>query len=173
MNLLNELIKQFKTRDLSNIKYEYTKLDIDKAKLEYLESPDRIDREYTEFLRSQSDIFPVKTDNNLIWLCSYIYLFDKASLLTELYDLVEETKDLILKKEVFIDNDKHLWWTINESSFLNVRYQEHNAHVPGGEFWYGKEAKEKLSLYINNEDSDALVMAIAHFIYTNVKEGKL
>ena len=173
MNLLSKVIEQFKSKDLSSIKYEYTKLDIDKAKLEYLESPDRIDREYTEFLRPQSDIFPVKTDDNLIWLCSYIYLFDKASLLTELYDLVEENKDLILKKEVFIDNDKHLWWTINESSFLNVRYQEHNAHVPGAEFWYGKEAKEKLSLYINHEDSDALVMAIGHFIYINVLQGRL
>lgn len=173
MNLLSKVIEQFKSKDWANVKYNYTKLDIDKAKLEYLESPNRTTTEYIKFLRPQSDIFPVKTDNNLIWLCSYLYLFDKASLLTELHDLVDENKDLILKKEVFIDNDKHLWWTINESSFLNVRYQEHNAHVPGAEFWYGKEAKEKLSLYINREDSDALVMAIAHFIYTNVKEGKL
>ena len=63
MNLLSKVIEQFKSKDLSNIKYEYTKLDIDKAKLEYLESPDRINKEYTEFLRPQSDIFPVKTDN--------------------------------------------------------------------------------------------------------------
>lgn len=173
MNLLIKVIEQFKSRDLSNIKYDYTKLDIDKAKLEYLESPNRTILDYTNYLRPQSDIFPVKTDDNLIWLCSYLYLFDKASLFTELHDLVEENKDLILRKEVFIDNDKHLWWSINEDSLLRVRYQEHNAYVPSAVFWYGKEAKEKLSLYINREDSDALIMAIAHFVYINVKEGKL
>lgn len=173
MNLLIKVIEQFKSRDLSNIKYDYTKLDIDKAKLEYLESPNRTILDYTNYLRPQNDIFPVKTDDNLIWLCSYLYLFDKASLFTELHDLVEENKDLILKKEVFIDNDKHLWWTINEDSLLRVRYQEHNVYVPSAVFWYGKEAKEKLSLYINREDSDALIMAIAHFVYINVKEGKL
>lgn len=173
MNLLSKVIEQFKSRDLSNIKYDYTKLDIDKAKLEYLESPNRTILDYTNYLRPQEDIFPVKTDDNLIWLCSYLYLFDKASLFTELHDLVEENKDLILRKEVFIDNDKHLWWSINEDSLLRVRYQEHNAYVPSSVFWYGKEAKEKLSLYINKEDSDALVMAIAHFVYINVKEGKL
>lgn len=172
MNLLNELIKQFKTRDLSNIKYEYTKLDIDKAKLEYLESPNRTTTGYTEFLRPQSDIFPVKTDNNLIWLCSYLYLFDKPTLLKELNVIVKLIDNLILKGDVFVDNDKYLHWSINNIAFLTARYQDHTVQVSSMIF-QANDFEEKVSLYVKHNDSDALVMAIAHFIYTNVKEGKL
>lgn len=173
MNLLNEVIKQFKTKDLSNIKYEYTKLDIDKAKLEYLESPDRIDREYTEFLRSQDDIFPVKTDNNLIWLCSYLYLFDKPTLLNELHVIVELVDDLILKGEAFVDNDKCLNWSINDPEFLTARYQDRTVQISALIFQYTNDFEDKVALYVKHNDSDALVMTIAHFIYINVKEGKL
>lgn len=49
MNLLSKVIEQFKSKDWANVKYDYTKLDIDKAKLEYLESPNRTILEYTNF----------------------------------------------------------------------------------------------------------------------------
>lgn len=169
MNNLMNLINQFKEKDVYNICYQYTKLDKDIAVSEYVERqidgtlPDfATDSNY--FLRSQDNIFPVKTSNELTWLCGLLFLFDMKNLLELLHDLlsVNDPFILILKGDTYVDNDKHLEWEIIHCNKIWVGYQ-------------GKEQTVDLDNLKDEKihDKDALVMAIGHFIYINVLQGRL
>lgn len=167
MNNLMNLINQFKQKNVYNIYYQYTKLDKDIAISEFVERqidgtlPDfATDSNY--FLRSQDNIFPVKTSNELTWLCGLLFLFDMKNLL-ELLDKLLSVNDpfiLILDGDTYIDNDKHLSWTIDNNK-LDIYYQ-------------GKRQTVDLNNPNNKTyNKDALVMAIGHFIYINVVQGRL
>lgn len=165
MNNLVNLINQFKEKNVFNICYQYTKLDKDIAVSEFVERqidgtlPDfATDSNY--FLRSQDNIFPVKTSDELTWLCGLLFLFDMKNLLELLHNLlsVNNLFLLILKGDTYVDNDKHLEWAMNTNG-ITVRYQ-------------GKRQTVSLNdpkIY----DKDSLIMAIGHFIYINVLQGRL
>lgn len=167
MNNLMNLINQFKQKNIYNICYQYTKLDKDIAVSEYVER--QIDGTLPEnatdsnyFLRSQDNIFPVKTSNELTWLCGLLFLFDMKNLLILLEELISLNDPfiLILDGDTYIDNDKHLEWSINNSN-LDIYYQ-------------GKSQKVNLKNPTNKSyNKDAIVMAIGHFIYINVLQGRL
>lgn len=165
MNNLVNLINQFKEKNVFNICYQYTKLDKDIAVSEFVERqidgtlPDfATDSNY--FLRSQYNIFPVKTSDELTWLCGLLFLFDMKNLLELLHNLLSVNNPflLILKGDTYVDNDKHLEWDMNTNG-ITVRYQ-------------GKRQTVSLNdpkIY----DKDSLIMAIGHFIYINVLQGRL
>ena len=165
MNNLVNLINQFKEKNVFNICYKYTKLDKDIAVSEFVERqidgtlPDfATDSNY--FLRSQDNIFPVKTSDELTWLCGLLFLFDMKNLLELLHNLLSVNNPflLILKGDTYVDNDKHLEWAMNTNG-ITVRYQ-------------GKRQTVSLNdpkIY----DKDSLIMAIGHFIYINVLQGRL
>ena len=165
MNNLVNLINQFKEKNVFNICYQYTKLDKDIAVSEFVERqidgtlPDfATDSNY--FLRSQDNIFPVKTSDELTWLCGLLFLFDMKNLLELLHNLLSVNNPflLILKGDTYVDNDKHLEWAMNTNG-ITVRYQ-------------GKRQTVSLNdpkIY----DKDSLIMAIGHFIYINVLQGRL
>lgn len=167
MNNLMNLINQFKQKNVYNICYQYTKLDKDIAVSEYVER--QIDGTLPEnatdsnyYLRSQDYIFPVKTSNELTWLCGLLFLFDMKNLLILLEELISLNDPfiLILDGDTYIDNDKHLEWSIINSK-LDIRYQ-------------GDSQKVNLKNPTNKFYSkDAIVMAIGHFIYINVLQGRL
>lgn len=167
MNNLMNLINQFKQKNVYNICYQYTKLDKDIAVSEYVER--QIDGTLPEnatdsnyFLRSQDNIFPVKTSNELTWLCGLLFLFDMKNLLILLEELISLNDPfiLILDGDTYIDNDKHLEWSITNSK-LDIRYQ-------------GKRQTVDLNNPNNKTyNKDAIVMAIGHFIYINVLQGRL
>lgn len=165
MNNLVNLINQFKEKNVFNICYQYTKLDKDIAVSEFVERqidgtlPDfATDSNY--FLRSQDNIFPVKTSDELTWLCGLLFLFDMKNLLELLHNLLSVNNPflLILKGDTYVDNDKHLEWAMNTNG-ITVRYQ-------------GKRQTVSLNdpkIY----DKDSLIMTIGHFIYINVVQGRL
>lgn len=167
MNNLVNLINQFKEKNVFNICYQYTKLDKDIAVSEFVERqidgtlPDfATDSNY--FLRSQDNIFPVKTSDELTWLCGLLFLFDIKNLLELLHNLLSVNNPfiMILKGDTYVDNDKHLEWAMNTNG-ITVRYQ-------------GK--RQTVSLNDPNNkiyDKDSLIMAIGHFIYINVVQGRL
>ena len=167
MNTLMTLIDLFKQKNIYSICYNYTKLDKDIAISKYVDHQmdgtlpeNATDSNY--FLRSQDHIFPVKTSNELTWLCGLLFLFDMKNLL-ELLDKLLSVNDpfiLILDGDTYIDNDKHLGWSINNSN-LDIYYQ-------------GKSQKVNLKNPTNKfYNKDAIVMAIGHFIYINVLQGRL
>ena len=167
MNNLMNLINQFKQKNVYNIYYQYTKLDKDIAVSEYVER--QIDGTLPEnatdshyFLRSQDNIFPVKTSNELTWLCGILFLFDMKNLLILLEELISLNDPfiLILDGDTYIDNDKHLEWSIDNSK-LNIHYQGYTQKV---------NLKNPTNKFYNK---DAIVMAIGHFIYINVLQGRL
>ena len=167
MNNLMNLINQFKQKNVYNICYQYTKLDKDIAVSEYVER--QIDGTLPEFatdsnyfLRSQDNIFPVKTSNELTWLCGLLFLFDMKNLLILLEELISLNDPfiLILDGDTYIDNDKHLEWSITNSK-LDIRYQGYTQKV---------NLKNPTNKFYNK---DAIVMAIGHFIYINVLQGRL
>lgn len=167
MNNLMNLINQFKQKNIYNICYQYTKLDKDIAVSEYVER--QIDGTLPEnatdskyYLRSQDYIFPVKTSNELTWLCGLLFLFDMKNLL-DLFNEMISINDpfiLILNGSTYIDNDKLLAWVIDNGRF-NIYYQ-------------GNTQKINLKKPSNKSyNKDAIVMAIGHFIYINVLQGRL
>ena len=167
MNNLVNLINQFKQKNVYNICYQYTKLDKDIAVSEYVER--QIDGTLPEnatdskyYLRSQDYIFPVKTSNELTWLCGLLFLFDIKNLLDLFNELISINDPfiLILNGSTYIDNDKLLAWVIDNGRF-NIYYQ-------------GKTQKINLKNPTNKSyNKDAIVMAIGHFIYINVLQGRL
>ena len=167
MNNLMNLINQFKQKNVYNICYQYTKLDKDIAVSEYIER--QIDGTLPEnatdskyYLRSQDYIFPVKTSNELTWLCGLLFLFDTKNLLDLFNELISINDPfiLILNGSTYIDNDKLLAWVIDNGRF-NIYYQ-------------GNTQKINLKNPTNKSyNKDALVMAIGHFIYINVLQGRL
>ena len=167
MNNLTKLIDQFKQKEIYSICYNYTKLDKDIAIMEYLDH--KIDGTLPEnatdsryYLRSQDYIFPVKTSNELTWLCGLLFLFDTKNLLDLFNELisVSDLFILILDGDTYIDNDKHLEWAIDNDTF-NIHYQ-------------GDIQKINLKNPSNKSyNKDAIVMAIGHFIYINVLQGRL
>ena len=167
MNNLMNLINQFKQKKIYNICYHYTKLDKDIAVSEYVER--QIDGTLPEnatdskyYLRSQDYIFPVKTSNELTWLCGLLFLFDMKNLLDLFNELISINDPfiLILNGSTYIDNDKLLAWVIDNGRF-NIYYQ-------------GNTQKINLKNLTNKSyNKDALVMAIGHFIYINVLQGRL
>lgn len=167
MNNLMNLINQFKQKNVYNICYQYTKLDKDIAVSEYVER--QIDGTLPEnatdskyYLRSQDYIFPVKTSNELTWLCGLLFLFDMKNLLILLEELISINDPfiLILDGDTYVDNDKHLEWSITNSK-LDIRYQGDSQKV---------NLKNPTNKFYNK---DAIVMAIGHFIYINVLQGRL
>lgn len=167
MNNLMNLINQFKQKNIYNICYQYTKLDKDIAVSEYVER--QIDGTLPEnatdskyYLRSQDYIFPVKTSNELTWLCGLLFLFDTKNLLDLFNELISINDPfiLILNGSTYIDNDKLLAWVIDNGRF-NIYYQ-------------GNTQKINLNKPSNKSyNKDAIVMAIGHFIYINVLQGRL
>lgn len=167
MNNLMNLINQFKQKNIYNICYQYTKLDKDIAVSEYVER--QIDGTLPEnatdskyYLRSQDYIFPVKTSNELTWLCGLLFLFDMKNLLDLFNELISINDPfiLILNGSTYIDNDKLLAWVIDNGRF-NIYYQ-------------GNTQKINLKNPTNKSyNKDAIVMAIGHFIYINVLQGRL
>lgn len=167
MNNLMNLINQFKQKNIYNICYQYTKLDKDIAVSEYVER--QIDGTLPEFatdskyyLRSQDYIFPVKTSNELTWLCGLLFLFDTKNLLDLFNELISinDLFILILNGSTYIDNDKLLAWVIDNGR-INIYYQ-------------GKTQDVNLKNPTNKSyNKDAIVMAIGHFIYINVLQGRL
>ena len=167
MNNLMNLINQFKQKNVYNICYQYTKLDKDIAVSEYVER--QIDSTLPEnatdskyYLRSQDYIFPVKTSNELTWLCGLLFLFDTKNLLDLFNELISINDPfiLILNGSTYIDNDKLLAWVIDNGRF-NIYYQ-------------GNTQKINLKNPTNKSyNKDAIVMAIGHFIYINVLQGRL
>lgn len=167
MNNLMNLINQFKQKNIYNICYQYTKLDKDIAVSEYVER--QIDGTLPEnatdsryYLRSQDYIFPVKTSNELTWLCGLLFLFDTKNLLDLFNELISINDPfiLILNGSTYIDNDKLLAWVIDNGRF-NIYYQ-------------GNTQKINLKNPTNKSyNKDAIVMAIGHFIYINVLQGRL
>ena len=167
MNTLMTLINQFKQKNVYNICYQYTKLDKDIAVSEYVER--QIDGTLPEnatdskyYLRSQDYIFPVKTSNELTWLCGLLFLFDMKNLLDLFNELISINDPfiLILNESTYIDNDKLLAWVIDNGRF-NIYYQ-------------GNTQKINLKNPTNKSyNKDAIVMAIGHFIYINVLQGRL
>lgn len=165
MNNLMNLINQFKMKDVYNILYYYTKLDRDMAISEFVERqidgtlPDyATDSNY--FLRPQDDIFPVKTSSELTWLCGLLFLFDMENVLSLLEELISVNEiELILDGDTYIDNDKHLEWSIDNGK-LDIRYQGDHQKI---------NLKKPNKIY----NKDAVVMAIGHFIYENVLQGRL
>lgn len=167
MNNLMNLINQFKQKNIYNICYQYTKLDKDIAVSEYVER--QIDGTLPEnatdskyYLRSQDYIFPVKTSNELTWLCGLLFLFDTKTLLDLFNELISINDPfiLILNGSTYIDNDKLLAWVIDNGRF-NIYYQ-------------GNTQKINLKNPTNKSyNKDAIVMAIGHFIYINVLQGRL
>lgn len=167
MNNLMNLINQFKQKNIYNICYQYTKLDKDIAVSEYVER--QIDGTLPEnatdskyYLRSQDYIFPVKTSNELTWLCGLLFLFDMKNLLDLFNELISINDPfiLILNGSTYIDNDKLLAWVIDNGRF-NIYYQ-------------GNTQKVNLKNPTNKSyNKDAIVMAIGHFIYINVLQGRL
>lgn len=167
MNNLINLINQFKQKNVYNICYQYTKLDKDIAVSEYVER--QIDGTLPEnatdskyYLRSQDYIFPVKTSSELTWLCGLLFLFDTKNLLDLFNELISINDPfiLILNGSTYIDNDKLLAWVIDNDRF-NIYYQ-------------GSTQKINLKNLSNKSyNKDAIVMAIGHFIYINVLQGRL
>lgn len=167
MNNLTNLIDQFKQKEIYDICYNYTKLDKDIAIMEYLDH--KIDGTLPEnatnskyYLRSQDYIFPVKTSNELTWLCGLLFLFDTKNLLDLFNELISINDPfiLILNGSTYIDNDKLLVWVIDNDRF-NIYYQ-------------GSTQKINLKNPSNKSyNKDAIVMAIGHFIYINVLQGRL
>ena len=167
MNNLMNLINQFKQKNVYNICYQYTKLDKDIAVSEYVER--QIDGTLPEnatdskyYLRSQDYIFPVKTSNELTWLCGLLFLFDMKNLLDLFNELISINDPfiLILNGSTYINNDKLLAWVIDNGRF-NIYYQ-------------GNTQKINLKNPTNKSyNKDAIVMAIGHFIYINVLQGRL
>lgn len=167
MNTLMTLIDLFKQKNVYNICYQYTKLDKDIAVSEYVER--QIDGTLPEnatdskyYLRSQDYIFPVKTSNELTWLCGLLFLFDTKTLLDLFNELISINDPfiLILNGSTYIDNDKLLAWVIDNGRF-NIYYQ-------------GNTQKINLKNPTNKSyNKDAIVMAIGHFIYINVLQGRL
>lgn len=167
MNNLTKLIDQFKQKDIYNICYNYTKLDKDIAIMEYLDR--KIDGTLPEnatdskyYLRGQDYIFPVKTSNELTWLCGLLFLFDTKNLLDLFNELISINDPfiLILNGSTYIDNDKLISWVIDNGRF-NIYYQ-------------GSTQKINLKNPSNKSyNKDAIVMAIGHFIYINVLQGRL
>lgn len=167
MNTLMTLIDLFKQKNVYSICYQYTKLDRDIAVSEYVER--QIDGTLPEnatdskyYLRSQDYIFPVKTSNELTWLCGLLFLFDMKNLLDLFNELISINDPfiLILNGSTYIDNDKLLAWVIDNGRF-NIYYQ-------------GNTQKINLKNPTNKSyNKDAIVMAIGHFIYINVLQGRL
>ena len=167
MNNLMNLINQFKQKNVYSICYEYTKLDKDIAISKYVDHqidgtlPENATDSYY-FLRSQDNIFPVKTSNELTWLCGLLFLFDMKNLLDLFNELISINDPfiLILNGSTYIDNDKLLAWVIDNGRF-NIYYQ-------------GNIQKINLKNPTNKSyNKDAIVMAIGHFIYINVLQGRL
>lgn len=167
MNNLTKLIDQFKQKDIYSICYNYTKLDKDIAIMEYVDHKvngtlpeNATDSRY--YLRSQDYIFPVKTSSELTWLCGLLFLFDTKNLLDLFNELISinDSFILILDGSTYIDNDKLLEWDIDNDTF-NIHYQ-------------GDIQKINLKNPSNKSyNKDAIVMAIGHFIYINVLQGRL
>ena len=167
MNNLTNLIEQFKQKEVYNIYYNYTKLDKDIAIMEYLDH--KIDGTLPEnatdskyYLRSQDYIFPVKTSSELTWLCGLLFLFDIKNLLDLFNELISNNDLFILISGgyTYIDNDKLLEWDIDNGIF-DIYYQ-------------GSTQKINLKNPSNKSyNKDAIVMAIGHFIYINVLQGRL
>lgn len=167
MNNLTNLIDQFKQKDIYKIYYNYTKLDKDIAIVEYLDHKingtlpeNATDSKY--YLRSQDYIFPVKTSSELIWLCGLLFLFDTKNLLDLFNELISNNDLFILISGgyTYIDNDKLLEWDIDNGIF-DIYYQ-------------GRTQKINLKNPSNKSyNKDAIVMAIGHFIYINVLQGRL
>lgn len=167
MNNLTNLIDQFKQKDVYSICYNYTKLDKDMAIMEYVDHKvngtlpeNATDSKY--YLRSQDYIFPVKTSNELTWLCGLLFLFDTKNLLDLFNELISVNDPfiLILNGSTYIDNDKLMSWVINNGRF-DIYYQ-------------GSTQKINLKNPSNKSyNKDAIVMAIGHFIYINVLQGRL
>lgn len=167
MNNLTKLIDQFKQKEIYSICYNYTKLDKDIAIMEYVDHKvngtlpeNATDSRY--YLRSQDYIFPVKTSSELTWLCGLLFLFDTKNLLDLFNELISinDLFILILDGSTYIDNDKLLEWAIDNDTF-NIHYQ-------------GSAQKINLKNPTNKSyNKDAIVMAIGHFIYINVLQGRL
>ena len=167
MNTLMILIDLFKQKNVYSICYNYTKLDRDIAISKYVDHQmdgtlpeNATDSKY--YLRSQDYIFPVKTSNELTWLCGLLFLFDMKNLLDLFNELISINDPfiLILNGSTYIDNDKLLAWVIDNGRF-NIYYQ-------------GNTQKINLKNPTNKSyNKDAIVMAIGHFIYINVLQGRL
>lgn len=167
MNNLMKLIDQFKQKDVYSICYNYTKLDKDMAIMEYVDHKvngtlpeNATDSKY--YLRSQDDIFPVKTSSELTWLCGLLFLFDTKNLLELFNELISNSDLFILISGgyTYIDNDKLLEWDIDNGIF-DIYYQGSTQKI-------NLKDPSNRSFY-----KDAIVMAIGHFIYINVLQGRL
>lgn len=181
---LLQLIEEFKTKDIGNIKYEYNLFDIDYAKSLYFTELGYGEVEYGEefipekYLRKQEDIFPVKNNSELIFLVAMLYLFEPENLIIQLYNLVKDKRDsLILIKSAFVDNDKSLSWQLfNEKGiFLLAFYMSESYNIVSHIFdtKSHEDLYKNIKFYTDHMNKDVLVMAVAHFIYINVKEGRL
>lgn len=165
--LLSILIKQFKEKDLSNIKYEYTEYEKDKATNEYMEAfysnklPEGVNS-FDFFLRDQCEIFPVKTSSPLTFLCGMLYLYKIPDLLSNLRDMIDNNPRLILNNLTYVDNDKTLSWDI-ESPHMAIVYQNVLTNINFDEY----------NPNMNSHETDSLVLAVGDFIYRNVMAGKL
>lgn len=165
--LLSILIKQFKEKDLSSIKYEYTEYEKDKATNEYMEAfysnklPEGVNS-FDFFLRDQSEIFPVKTSSPLTFLCGLLYLYKVPILLANLKEIIEFNPNLILSNLTYVDNDKTLSWDI-ESPHMAIVYQNVLTTINFDEY----------NPNMDNHETDSLVLAVGDFIYRNVKAGNL
>lgn len=164
--LLSILIKQFKEKDLSSIKYEFTEYDKDKATNEYMEAfyanrlPEGASIDY--FLRYQYEIFPVKTSSPLTFLCGMLYLYKIPDLLSNLRDMIDNNPKLILNNLTYVDNDKILSWDI-ESPYMSILYQNVLTNIDFNEY----------NPNMDNHETDSLVLAVGDFIYRNVMAGNL
>lgn len=165
--LLTILIKQFKEKDLSNIKYEYTEYEKDKAMNEYMEAfyndilPEGVNN-FDYFLCDQRDIFPVKTSSPLTFLCGLLYLYKVPILLDNLREIIEIKPNLILNNLTYVDNDKTLSWDI-ESPHMAIVYQNVLTTINFDEY----------NPNMNSHETDSLVLAVGDFIYRNVMAGNL
>lgn len=167
MNNLTKLINQFKQKEIYSICYNYTKLDKDIAIMEYIDHKingtlpeNATDSKY--YLRSQDYIFPVKTSSELTWLCGLLFLFDTKTLLEFFNELISNNDPLILilNGSTYIDNDKLITWVIDNGR-LTIHYQGSTQKI-------NLKDPSNRSFY-----KDAIVMAISHFIYINVLQGRL
>lgn len=172
MKTVEEIINEFKTKDLSNIKHKYSESEIAMAKFEYIKNYNfRNDNtSYINYLTPQDKIFPVKDNSSLAWLCIMLYFFHKSLLTKEIYKYVKD-KDLIFKGSTKVDGDKDLSWEFNnEDNFLTIQYQDTNSSIP--RIALENNDTKSIESHIGC-DVDPLIMGIAHFIYINTKEGKL
>lgn len=177
--LLKDIINEFKAKDLSNIHYEYTEVDFDAARLKYIRDfsigiikcGEYFEDIKERYLDSQDDIFPLTLSNELSWLVGMILLSDKARLLTDLYELVTSSTNLILNARVSVDNNKPLYWKFNlnrKDVFIFSYYMGSAHYIHHMDF---NNTDKDSPLY--NMDDHVLSVTLGSFIYKNIKEGKL